>query len=280
MDFAAQHHSAIQRLHVDVHNTARHHVSKMVGITLSLSCRVDGFNAMGLHRGVQVRHDGGALCAAFVFPLWLWKILDLNDIWVLYLWRVVARLHSGGLQAQVSIALLRCSLRGQTRIQVIFNSTAFASYYCKLRVHWMKPLYKLQMSRYRGLVELLNVENQIQRWESRLRNKPHHIQALTDAERERENIQDTYLYRLRSHKLDFPPSVSSSVSIWKERKGVFFSLRFKFSKSPEAAFVNRESIANTHRCCFFGWRVAVPVAQREAHQIHQVYRKWRIFIQQ
>lgn len=128
LDFAAQHHSAIQRLHVDVHNTARHHVSKMVGITLSLSCRVDGFNAMGLHRSVQIRHDGGALCAAFVFPLWLWKILDLNDIWVLYLWRVVARLHSGGLQAQVSIALLRCSLRGQTRIQVIFNSTAFASY--------------------------------------------------------------------------------------------------------------------------------------------------------
>lgn len=69
LDFAAQHHSAIQRLHVDVHNTARHHVSKMVGITLSLSCRVDGFNAMGLHRSVQIRHDGGALCAAFVFPL-------------------------------------------------------------------------------------------------------------------------------------------------------------------------------------------------------------------
>lgn len=57
--------STCTKLHV-----AFHHVfSKMVGVTLSLSCRVDGFNAMGLHRSVQIRHDGGALCAAFVFPL-------------------------------------------------------------------------------------------------------------------------------------------------------------------------------------------------------------------
>lgn len=56
--------STCTKLHV-----AFHHVSKMVGITLSLSCRVDGFNAMGLHRSVQIGHDGGALRAAFVFPV-------------------------------------------------------------------------------------------------------------------------------------------------------------------------------------------------------------------
>lgn len=82
----------------------------MVGITLSIFGRVDGFNALGLHRSVQIWHDGGALSAAFILPLWLWRILDLNDIRVLYLWRAAARLHSGCLQGQVSVALLRLSL--------------------------------------------------------------------------------------------------------------------------------------------------------------------------